>query len=231
MLSAFLNKSPDGAAAGCQLPAAANPGLMQETLAAGSRIPSPLRCQGSEPAAPALGTWTWTSPASASHPAHGLVQAKRQPGCSGSKRGDRNPGKKGSSPPVTGETSPRSRGLPPSSPSPISEPLLLPLQSHFRAWEKLRAWKRWGSEGKTHCPIILVSVKDPFFYIYIHTYIKKNHFLYVYIYVCVSLTSTKHFAIYIQKHLYPLLEVPPRFNTTAGQSPAPLRDNSGQFRG
>ncbi|XP_074887241.1 LOW QUALITY PROTEIN: tapasin-related protein-like [Buteo buteo] len=33
------------------------------------------------------------------HKPHQLVQAKRQPGCSGSKRGDRNPGKKGSSPP------------------------------------------------------------------------------------------------------------------------------------
>lgn len=41
-----------------------------------------------------------------------------------------------------------------------------------------------------HYPVILVSVKDPFFYIYI-----KIPFIYVYIYVCVSLISTKHLAI------------------------------------
>lgn len=58
------------------------------------------------------------------------------------------------------------------------------------------------SEWKMHCPIILVSVKDPFFYIY-----KYIYFVYIYLFIfpfsiCIdvymSLISTKHFAKYIQ---------------------------------
>lgn len=73
-----------------------------------------------------------------------------------------------------------------------------------------------------HCPAILVSVKELLFSTY------KNP-LYVYVYVCVLLTSMKHFAVYIQEHLCPLLEVqmPLRFNTAAGKSSAPLRDSWG----
>lgn len=80
--------------------------------------------------------------------------------------------------------------------------------------------------SKMHCPAILVSVKELLFSTY------KNP-LYIYVYVCVLLPSMKHFAVYIQEHLRPLLEVqmPLRFNTTAGKSSAPLRDSRGQFRG
>lgn len=84
------------------------------------------------------------------------------------------------------------------------------------------------SERKMHCPIILVSVKDPFFYIYKYIcviYICIYIYISIYIsllcmYKCVSLISTKHFAKYIQEHLHPLLGVQksPGCNTSTAQS-------------
>lgn len=79
------------------------------------------------------------------------------------------------------------------------------------------------SERKMHCPVILVSVKDPFLYIYkyiyfIHTYIYIIYISLLYMYRCVSLISTKHFAKYTQEHLCPPLEARKRPGCTT--SPA-----------
>lgn len=86
------------------------------------------------------------------------------------------PRREGERSPVRAESSPQSQGMT-RSPSAASEPLLLPGQSHFQGWQKVRAWRRWGTKRKMHCPRILVSVKD-LLYIYINN-------LYICIYVCV----------------------------------------------
>lgn len=155
MPSAFLNERPGAAAARCQLSAAArqSPGLLaQGTSAEGSGVPSVRGLGG-------------PGPASASGPE--LVQARRQQGAAGAR--DRNPGEKGSNPPREGRP-----------PQRVPKPLLLPVQSHFREQQKLRAWKWGGSETKMRCPVILVSVKDPFLYIH-----KNPFYICIYMHVCV----------------------------------------------
>lgn len=143
--------------------AAANqrPGLIQEMRASGSRAPSRSAVgirslqrrhwgggPGPDQPLPPATLRTGPSP----------VAARAQ----WEQAGHRNPGEK-SSDPCHRRDLPMQPGAPPSSPSHLSEPLLLRMQSRFRVWSKLRAWKQWGSERKVHCPIFLVSVKDSLF--------------------------------------------------------------------